>query len=49
MSAQSVEGEFKVVTGAVTICACDHSPKGVAPSAHLGDGQVRTLLTKSAD
>ena len=37
---QTVEGDFKVVTGAVTICACDHSPRGLTPSAHLGDGQV---------
>ena len=43
---QIIQGEFKVVTGAVMICACHHTPRGLTPSAHLGDGQVITFFEK---
>jgi len=37
---QTIEGKFLVVTSAVMLCACKLTPRGLSPSAHLGDGQV---------
>ena len=35
-----------MVTGANMICACRHTPMGVAPWAHLGDGRLDLILVR---
>lgn len=41
-----VTGEFMVVTGACIACCCRHTPKGVSPGAHHGDGNTDLILVK---
>ncbi|TRY74775.1 hypothetical protein TCAL_09510 [Tigriopus californicus] len=41
-----VNGEFMVVTGACIACCCRHTPKGVSPGAHHGDGNTDLILVK---
>ena len=42
-----VRGKFSVVTGATTSCRNHRAPKGVSPSAHLGDGHTDLILVKA--
>ena len=39
-----LEGEFMTITGAVTSCISPKSPKGLSPSAHLGDGNLDLIV-----
>ena len=46
LSIQSIEGQFMSVTGAVMSCMSPNSPKGITPSAHLGDGNLDLILVR---
>ena len=41
---QTLRGQFIGIQAFTTSSACKHSPRGVSPSAHLGDGCVDLLL-----
>merc|ERR1712223_1184825 len=41
---QTIEGEFMSITGAVMSCMSPKSPKGLTPSAHLGDGNLDLII-----
>ena len=41
---KSIEGEFMSITGAVMSCMSPKSPKGLTPSAHLGDGNLDLII-----
>jgi ceramide kinase len=43
---QTVRGQFIGIQAFTTSSACKHSPRGVSPSAHLGDGCVDLLLVR---
>lgn len=43
---ETLRGKFFMVSGANISCACSRSPKGIAPSCHLGDGKVNLVLVK---
>ena len=43
-STTTIEGKFISVTGAVTSCMSPKSPKGITPSAHLGDGNIDLIV-----
>ena len=43
-STVTIEGKFISVTGAVTSCMSPKSPKGITPSAHLGDGNIDLIV-----
>ena len=45
-STQYVEGKFMSVTGCVSSCTSPKSPKGLTPSAHLGDGNLDLILVQ---
>ena len=45
-STQIIEGQFMSVTGAVMSCMSPKSPKGLTPSAHLGDGNLDLILVQ---
>ena len=39
-----LEGEFTTITGTVMSCISPKSPKGLSPSAHLGDGNLDLIV-----
>lgn len=41
-----VNGNFFMVSGANISCACERTPKGMAPYSHLGDGHVHLVLVR---
>ena len=41
---KTIEGEFMSITGAVMSCMSPKSPKGLTPSAHLGDGNLDLII-----
>lgn len=42
--AKALQGKYSVITAACMKCACRHTPRGVSPGAHLGDGLVDLIL-----
>ncbi|KAL3289469.1 hypothetical protein HHI36_022892 [Cryptolaemus montrouzieri] len=43
---KTVQGKFFMISGANISCACSHSPNGIAPYSHLGDGKIHLVLVK---
>jgi ceramide kinase len=43
-SRKMIEGQFMSITGAVMSCMSPKSPKGLTPSAHLGDGNLDLIV-----
>lgn len=39
-----LKGDFLTITGCVTSCISPKSPKGLSPSAHLGDGNLDLIV-----
>ena len=44
---RTIRSKFSVITGACMACLNKHSPKGISPTAHLGDGHLDLILVRS--
>lgn len=43
---KTIKGTFFMISGANISCACSHSPNGIAPYSHLGDGNMHLVLVR---
>lgn len=43
---KTISGKYFMISGANISCACGHSPNGIAPYSHLGDGNIHLVLVK---
>lgn len=43
---KTIKGKFFMISGANISCACSHSPNGIAPYSHLGDGNMHLVLVR---
>ena len=41
-----IRDKFMNVTGAMMPCSCRQTPKGIAPGAHLGDGNADLIMVR---
>ena len=43
-----VRDKFMNVTGAMMPCSCRQTPRGIAPGAHLADGNADLIMVRGA-